>query len=74
MQVSVNGMPLVLTFSGEGVVALVTSRFLTELVPSGSEWEFQFQFPRLISPSEHGSDDLRVLAVRMRSMQLRQIV
>ncbi len=74
MQVSINGMPLSLDFNGEGVVALVTARFLSEVVPPGNAWEFQLKFPRLISPAEHGSDDLRVLAVRMRSLKLRQIV
>lgn len=74
MQVSINGMPLVLTFNGEGVVASVRSRFSSEQVPPGREWEFQFRFPRLISPVEHGSDDSRVLAVRVRSIELRQIV
>ncbi|MBL8525660.1 MAG: hypothetical protein JNN20_18420 [Betaproteobacteria bacterium] len=74
MQLSINGMPLVVTFDGEGVVAIVRSRFSSEQVPPGSEWEFQFRFPRLISPVEHGSDDSRVLAVRVRSIELHQIV
>jgi hypothetical protein len=73
MKVALNGMSLTLRHEGEGVVALVHSRFSTNGMPKDREWEFRFKFPRLISPAEEGSDDTRLLAIRLRSMKLSRV-
>ena len=73
MTVTLNDMPLDLRHEGEGVVALVHSKFSTARLQGVPVWEFAFKFPRLISPAEHGSDDLRILAVRLRSLKLTRV-
>jgi hypothetical protein len=71
--VQINGMPLTLLRNGRGVSALLTSTFSTAAIPQGECWEFKFGFPRLISPIEHGSSDSRMLAIRLRSLQIVRI-
>lgn len=70
MEVALNGLPLRLVHDGDGVVALVYAQFSTNALAKSPVWEFQFKFPKLISPSEHGSEDLRMLAVRLKSLKL----
>jgi hypothetical protein len=71
MEVLFNGAPVTVEAGWEGYPALVQGRFRAD---SGeSVWEFRFKFPRLVSPSERGSDDHRRLAVRMRSLRLKAI-
>jgi hypothetical protein len=70
MEIALNGKPLSLQRQREGVVAQVRSRFTTSGMSALPSWEFVFRFPRLISPAEQGSEDTRVLAVRLRSLLL----
>lgn len=73
MTVSLNGIPLEIKPEGEGVIALMRSRFATSAITKSSVWEFQFQFHKLISPAQRGSDDLRNLAVRIKTLKLSSI-
>lgn len=71
MEASLNGKPLRLNDDWEGFPAGLHARFATEQLADSPLWEFQFKFPKLISPAQHGgSDDERRLAIRMRSVKL----
>jgi hypothetical protein len=71
MEISLNGTGLQTTVDGEGYPAMVCSEFTVENAAQHPLWEFQFRFPMLISPAQHGSDDNRHLAIRVRSLKLR---
>lgn len=73
MAVSLNGIPLEIKPEGEGVIALIRSRFATSAITKSPVWEFQLQFHKLISPAQRGSDDLRNLAVRLKTLKLSSI-
>ena len=71
MDMSLNGARLQTTMDGEGYPAMVYSEFTVEDVVQHPVWEFQFKFPKLISPAEHGVKDNRHLAIRVRTLKLR---
>jgi hypothetical protein len=71
MDMSLNGNPLQTTVDGEGYPAMVFSEFAVENAAQQPVWEFQFKFPKLISPAQHGSTDNRHLAIRVRTLKLR---
>jgi len=70
MEVFLNGKSLILSDDWEGYPALIRARFFAEKTDDRSMWEFQFNFPKLISPAENGSDDERKLAIRVGSLKL----
>jgi len=70
MTLALNGMDLKPKHNGRGVKGLVTARFSANDIPRRGRWELQFRFPKLISPAQHGSADARMLAIRLRSLQL----
>ncbi len=71
MEVYLNGTGLQTTMDGEGYPVMVSSEFTVENAAQHPVWEFQFKFPKLISPAQHGSDDNRQLAIRVRTLKLR---
>lgn len=71
MEISLNGTGLQTAMDGEGYPVIVSSEFTVENAAQHPVWEFQFKFPKLISPAQHGSDDNRHLAIRVRSLKLR---
>ena len=73
MEISLNGTELPTTVDGEGYPVMVSSEFTVENDAQHPVWEFQIKFPKLISPAQHGSDDNRHLAIRVRSLKLRVI-
>lgn len=73
MEVSLNGMPLEMEQVGEDVSALIYAQFSTRAITKSPVWEFQFKFPKLISPAQHGTGDQRTLAIRLQSLKLSSI-
>ena len=71
--ISLNGIPLKVSRKGRGVTGLIFARFSTENIPSSRIWEFELKFSKLVSPSQFGSIDSRVIAIRVRSMQVVQV-
>ena len=57
---------------GYGYPAVINAWFSTEVIPENPVWEFQFRFPKLISPAQIGSnsEDQRNLAIRLRTLKL----
>jgi hypothetical protein len=74
MEISLNGkqIEILQPWEGYGYPALVYAGFSTEDIPKSPVWEFQFKFPKLVSPSQIGSDaeDQRNLAIRLRTLKL----
>jgi hypothetical protein len=50
--------------------AILKGQFSTSTIPERDSWELQFAFPGLASPAENGSDDKRLLAVRVRGLKV----
>ena len=73
MEVSLNGTPLEISKDWDCYPALVRASFVTQEIAESPVWEFQFKFPRLVSPAQHGSEDRRNLAIRLRSITVRSI-
>jgi len=65
-----NGRPLECSASWDTYPALVSFLITTTKIDDLPIWEFQFKFPKLISPADHGSDDRRNLAIKVRSLKL----
>jgi hypothetical protein len=70
MEVSVNGTLIQMMHETEVLPKMVRGELTAESIPQGSIWEFQFKFPKLVSPADRGSEDQRSLAVRLRSISL----
>jgi hypothetical protein len=68
---SLNGSELQVTAEGPGYPVMLYSEFTVEDISQHPLWEFQLKFPHVISPAQHGSDDERDLAIRVRSLKLR---
>jgi hypothetical protein len=71
MEVSLCGERVTLSKPGRSYPTIIRGDAVLRSLPGARTWEVQFRFPRLVSPAEHGSDDRRLLAVRIRSIRLR---
>jgi hypothetical protein len=71
MEVSLFGERVTLARVGRSYPTIISGDVVGRSAPGAKTWEVQFRFPGLISPAEHGSDDKRLLAVRIRSIRLR---
>jgi len=65
-----NGTPLQPSKDWNNYPALVSFLFSVGDIENSPIWEFQLKFPKLISPAQHGSDDRRNLAIKLRSMKV----
>lgn len=70
MEFFFNGRPLEFSKDWDTYPALISFHITTNKIEEFPIWEFQFKFPKLISPSQHGSDDRRNLAIKVRSLKL----
>jgi hypothetical protein len=73
LEVSLNGTHLPISKDWGAYPAIVLAQFSTESIAQRQQWEFQLKFPKLVSPSQHGLDDLRNLAIRLRTLKLRKL-
>jgi hypothetical protein len=73
MEVSLNGTRIEAITDWQGYPTLFNAKFVTDELAESPTWEFQFKFPKLVSPAQHGSDDQRYLAIRIRSLVLRAL-
>lgn len=71
MEVSLCGERVMLAKFGRSYPTIISGDAVGRSAASAKTWEVQFRFPGLISPAERGSDDKRLLAVRIRSIRLR---
>jgi hypothetical protein len=65
-----NGRPLECSKNWDTYPALISFLITTTKIDDFPIWEFQFKFSKLISPADHGSDDRRNLAIKVRSVKL----
>ncbi|MGO9683194.1 MAG: hypothetical protein ACLPTZ_11515 [Beijerinckiaceae bacterium] len=70
MRLFFNGRPLECSKNWDTYPALISFLFTTTKIDDFPIWEFQFKFSQLISPADHGSDDRRNLAIKVRSVRL----
>ncbi|HJV25552.1 MAG TPA: hypothetical protein VJ673_07685 [Aromatoleum sp.] len=70
MELAMNGHPVPLETSGPSLPAVVRTSFSTRDIGDQLGWTLQFRFPNMISPADHGSDDQRVLGIRLRTVKL----
>jgi len=87
MRISLNGVPLEINRErgkfparlfkankNKGKLPMnLRSEFSTEQIGECDTWQFQFMFPRVLSPSERGEKDTRKLAIRLRTLRLRAL-
>jgi len=73
MTVFLNGKPLALGGRGQERCGLFSVRFATNEIEDRRLWELRLKFPKLVSPAIHGHDDRRILAIRVKSLQLRAL-
>jgi hypothetical protein len=73
MTVFLNGKSLALGGRGQERCGLFSVRFATNEIEDRRLWELRLKFPKLVSPAIHGHDDRRVLAIRVKSLQLRAL-
>ena len=73
MQVTLCGVPLTLEREGKSYPAILKGIAVVDDNGTGRDWDFDFRFPNLASPAEHGSSDNRQLAIRLRSLRLRAL-
>jgi hypothetical protein len=71
MEVSLFGERVTLAKVGRSYPTIISGDSVGRSAPGAKTWEVQFRFSGVISPAEHGSDDKRLLAVRIRSIRLR---
>jgi hypothetical protein len=71
MEISLCGEHVALTKIGRSYPTIISGDAVAGSAPGAKTWEVQFRFPGLVSPAEHGSDDRRLLGVRIRSIRLR---
>jgi hypothetical protein len=71
LQLSVNGQAIAQAVGQEGYAAPAVTRFNAADVPARAVWELQLRFHSLMSPAQHGSDDHRKLAIRLRAVTLK---
>jgi hypothetical protein len=71
MEVSLFGERVTLGRAGRSYPTIISGDAVGRSAPGAKTWEVQFRFSGVISPAEHGSDDKRLLAVRIRSIRLR---
>jgi hypothetical protein len=71
MEVSLCGERVTLSRSGRSYPMIISGDAAVRSLPGSRAWEVQFRFSGLVSPAAHGSDDKRLLAVRIRSIRLR---
>jgi hypothetical protein len=65
-----NGRPLECSKNWDTYPALISFLIMATTIADSPIWEFQFKFLKLISPADHGSDDRRNLAIKVRSVKL----
>jgi hypothetical protein len=74
IEISLNGVKLQANMDGTGYPIMIYSELIIDGVMEQEPiWEFKFKFPRVISPAQHGSNDDRYLAVRVRKLKLRLV-
>ena len=73
MDVSLNGMSLPITKDWTVYPALVVAQFSTDALAVHTAWDFQINFPKVVSPRQLGADDSRTLAIRLRTVKLRKL-
>ena len=70
MEVLLNGTMIGISVDLQGYPTVVQTRFTTQNIADSPTWEFQFKFQKLVSPAQNGSEDRRILAIRLRSLKL----
>ncbi|HXS52291.1 MAG TPA: hypothetical protein VN782_07160 [Usitatibacter sp.] len=70
LRLALNGHPIEPVVVHEGYAAPAVTRFNAADIPPSTIWELQLGFPSVVSPAEHGSEDRRKLAIRLRSVTL----
>ena len=74
IEISLNGLELQTTIDGTEYPIMIYSELnIDGKMDQEPIWEFKFKFPRVISPAQHGSNDHRHLAVRVRTLKLRLV-
>lgn len=73
LQVDLDGQPLALQNDSEAYPALLQGEFSCAGPARGVASFLGFTFDRLISPADHGSDDERSLAIRLRSVRVARL-
>jgi len=73
MTLSLNGNPVTINPKCHGYPTLVTAEFSTDMPAPDGQWELRISFPRVASPADHGSDDHRTLAIRLRTVSIKEI-
>jgi hypothetical protein len=72
MQVSLNGTPLEISNDWDSYPAVIAARFAVDEAAAQDDWVFQFKFSKLVSPSQHGSEDTRNLAIRLSTLTVKK--
>ena len=73
MKASLAGHPLELKKEVHDRSAVLRARVDTNQLPPEHEWTLQIEFPAVISPASHGSDDTRQLAVRIKTIKFKAV-
>jgi hypothetical protein len=73
MEVSVCEERVTLTQAGRRYPTVLAGDVVIGQAASEKNWDIRFQFPRLVSPAERGSNDKRQLAIRLCSVRLRAL-
>jgi hypothetical protein len=73
MTVAINGHRLLFSEYPSRYPVHLCSEFPAGPPEVCGRWEIVFEFPRLISPSVHGSDDRRELAIRLRTVRFARL-
>ena len=73
MTLTLNGTPIAIKPDCRGYPTLVTAEFSTDAPAPDGQWELRISFPRVTSPADHGLADHRTLAIRLRTVSVKQI-
>jgi len=70
MKLWINGLALEINIRSDKNRTIVLFGFTTQDINALPVWEFHFKFPKLVSPANLGSEDQRILAVKLQFIHL----
>ena len=73
LQASLAGQPLEFKKEIHDKSAVLRARVDAKQLPAVHEWTLQLDFPAVVSPAAHGSDDTRQLAVRVKTIKFKAV-
>lgn len=73
LQASLAGQPLEFKKEIHDKSAVLRARVDAKQLPAVHEWTLQLDFPAVVSPAAHGSDDTRQLAMRVKTIKFKAV-